>query len=108
MEKTVSDIAEMSEIAINEEPINTTEQFRPVLSSMIEWLMHHNFEKLLWILYRIDVDEEKAKKLLADNLPQDTPDILADLIILRQQKKEELKKHFEETFRSDGDDELKW
>lgn len=108
MEKTISDIAEISEMDIREEAIQTTAQFKPILSGMIEWLITHNFEKLVWVLYRIDVDEEKAKKLLSESLPDEAPDVLADLIISRQLKKEELKKHFEESFKSDGDDELKW
>jgi len=107
MEKTISDIAEMSSIDIQKYSITSKEQLKPVLSELIAYLIDHDFEKLLWILYRIDVDEEKAKKILSEHLPADAPAVLADLIITRQQKKEELKKQFEQKDQPSDDDELR-
>ena len=63
MECVMYDIAEMSEIDIKENTLQIIDQdvLRIKLIEVISYLMDHNFEKLLLILYRIDVDEEKAK-----------------------------------------------
>lgn len=107
MEKIISEIAEMTEITYPVKAISTTEQLRKNLADIISYLIDHDFEKLLWILYRIDVDEEKVKKLLSEHLPEDAPVILADLIIIRQQKKEELKKEFSQHQDDPIDDDLR-
>lgn len=97
MQTTLSDISLLSDIELNDSipGITTQADLKTKLTEIISHLMDHNFEKLLWILYRIDVDEEKAKSLLSKHLPADAPAVLAELIILRQLKKEELKKQFE-------------
>jgi hypothetical protein len=97
LQKTFSDIAIISDIDIKEtvSPIASVEDLQAKLTEIISYLIDHNFEKLLYILYRIDVDEEKAKNLLSKNSPEDPPSVLADLIIQRQMKKEEVKKQFE-------------
>ena len=37
---------------------------REALIDKIDFLLSHDFEKLLWMLYRIDVSESKAKAML--------------------------------------------
>ena len=109
MEKSLSEFAEMGDMEIREDEntLITPEIFREKLTAIIAWLLDHNFEKLLWLLYRVDVDEEKAKSLLAKHIPEDAPDILADLIIQRLEKKEALRKEFEaHTKAPEPDDEL--
>lgn len=108
MIKTLSEISEMAELDMNENSIETQEQFFSSLTKILSYLIDHHFEKLLWILYRIDVDEEKAKAILATNPPEDAPAVLAQLIIERIKKKEELKKRFNNSFLTDEDDALKW
>ncbi len=97
MEHTLSQIAVMSDVDIFDMcvGINSKQQLKRKLSDIVSHLLDHDFEKLLFILYRIDVDEEKAKALLSRHTPDQAPDILADLIIQRQQKKDEVKKQFE-------------
>ncbi len=107
MESVLYDIAEMSEIDINDNMLQINDRIvlRTKLIEVISYLMDHNFEKLLLILYRIDVDEEKAKTLLAKHLPSSAPEILADLIIQRQIKKEEVKRSFKQPSPEFADDE---
>lgn len=107
MESMMYDIAEMGEIDIVENTLQINDQnmLRNKLIEVISYLIDHNFEKLLLILYRIDVDEEKAKTLLSKNLPSAAPEILADLIIQRQIKKEEVKRSFTQYTAEFTDDE---
>lgn len=107
MESMMSDIAEMSEIELKDNmlQINDQEVLKTKLMEVISYLMDHNFEKLILILYRIDVDEERAKTLLAKHLPESAPEILADLIIQRQIKKEEVKRSFKQHVPEFSDDE---
>lgn len=78
------------------------------LSDMIAFLIDHNFEKLLWILYRIDVDEAQAKKLLAQHLPEEAPGLLATLILQREEKKQQAREQFRREKPEDVDDALLW
>ena len=62
------------------------------LSEYINHLINANFEKLLALLYRIDVSESKLKQLLQEHAGEDAGKIIATLIIERQQQKIELRK----------------
>lgn len=54
-----------------------------VLNRIIE-LLTRNPEKLMAILYRIDVPESVVANIFATALPPDVPDQLADLVMERQ------------------------
>ena len=68
--------------------------FRNLLIRRIEELAEKDMEKLLWILYRIDVSEKKLNQVLAQTAPADFSKVIADLIIERQIKKIETRKQF--------------
>ncbi len=57
------------------------------LAAYVNELIMTNFERLVQLLYRIDVSEEKLKKLLRKNPESDAGIIIADLIIDRQKQK---------------------
>jgi hypothetical protein len=57
------------------------------LAAYINTLINTNFEKLITLLYRIDVSEEKLKIMLHDNANKNAGEIIATLIIERQQQK---------------------
>ena len=57
------------------------------LAEAVNRLLNNNFEKLVSILYRIDVSEEKLKMVLKENPGADAGNIIADLIIERQLQK---------------------
>ena len=63
------------------------EEVRQLLIERINFLLDHDFEKLLWILYRIDVSEEKAKMALSESSGRTPAQALAELIIDRQIEK---------------------
>ncbi|MEX0811088.1 MAG: hypothetical protein WD048_02650 [Chitinophagales bacterium] len=57
------------------------------LSSEIAHLIDNDFERLLYILYRIDVDEKKVREALAKSEFDKGPKIIAEMILLRQMEK---------------------
>lgn len=60
---------------------------KKLLIQEISYLLDHNFEKLKWVLYRIDVNENKLKQTLANKSPDKTASIMAEMIIERQIEK---------------------
>ena len=75
------------------------------LSSNINHLIQNNFEKLVTLLYRIDVSESKLKYLLKENPNEDAGKMIAHLIIERQIQKIKLKKEMSENERDDEGEE---
>ena len=71
----------------------------------IRRLILNDFEKLVNLLYRIDVDENKLRQLLNDSDSEDSAKIIAALIINRQIEKIQLKKTMPQAPESD---EEKW
>ena len=69
-------------------------------------LIQNNFQKLVSILYRIDINETELKCLLKENPGTDAGDIIAYLIIERQLQKIKSRQRF----RDDPQipDEEKW
>jgi hypothetical protein len=61
--------------------------FREELIRRLDYLINRDFEKLLWILYRIDVKEQLVKDVLSDKENLNPAETLADLIIQRQLQK---------------------
>ena len=61
------------------------------LAKYINQLIQVNFEKLISLLYRIDVSESKLKQLLHDHPGNDAGNIIATLIIERQIQKIKLR-----------------
>jgi len=57
------------------------------VSGYINPLITNNFNKLISILYRLDINETKLMQLLHDNPAEDAGMIIADLIIERQLQK---------------------
>jgi hypothetical protein len=54
------------------------------LTDRLFFLMNSNYEKLMQVLIRIDVNEFKLKKAFKENVFDDMPPIIADLVIERQ------------------------
>lgn len=68
------------------------EELRGRLAAHINHLINHDFEKLVYYLYRIDVDENKMRSLLAAKEGENAAGLIADLIIERQLQKIESRK----------------
>ena len=81
-------------------------ELRQQLIDYINDLLLHDFNKLLQLLYRIDISEQKLKTVLGENPQTDAAIIITDLIIKRQEEKIKTKL----SFRSDNNiaEEDKW
>jgi hypothetical protein len=77
------------------------------LSAHINALIKNNFEVLVALLYKIDVNEDKLKLHLIDNPNEDAGNVIAALIIERFQQKASAKKQFTPKPPAD-DNEEKW
>lgn len=68
------------------------EELKRKLAVHINHLIQSNFEKLVSLLYRIDISESKLKYLLQENKGEDAGNTIAELIIERQLQKIESRK----------------
>ncbi len=99
-------------IAINTDmqlQLNTTTteaELTTVLTAYINHLINTNFEKLVNILYRIDVNENKLKDLLSHCHDENAATIIAKAIIQRQIEKIKFREQFGTTEKNS--DEEKW
>jgi hypothetical protein len=82
------------------------DELRQQLVLHINHLLLNDFNRLVLVLYRVDVSEKKLKELLQVNPQTDAAIIIADLLIERQQQKIKTKESFR---RNDNiPDEEKW
>jgi hypothetical protein len=77
------------------------------LTIYINDLIQHHFEKLVSLLYRIDVSEAKIKSLLQQQLNEDAAKIIAALIIERQLQKIKTRNLFHQSDNNLNEEE-KW
>ena len=84
------------------------EELTSVLAEHIHYLIGSNFNRLLNILYRIDISEKKLKQLLDENQTQDAGMIIAQLIIKRQIQKAESREKFRKEGENNIDENEKW
>ena len=61
--------------------------FRNLLIARIEELAEKNMDKLMWLLYRVDVSERKLHATLKETPPEKFAPVIADMIIERQMQK---------------------
>lgn len=64
-----------------------TNNFREELAAFINHLINTDFEKLVFLMYRIDVRESTIKQLLALPSSSNAGELIADAIIVRQGEK---------------------
>jgi hypothetical protein len=82
------------------------EKIKEKLAEYINHLINDNFEQLIYILYKVDVNESKLKKLLKEN--PDAASVISDLIIERQLQKIKTRKEFRSSDKEKNSDEEKW
>ena len=64
------------------------------LSLFINDLIQNNFQKLIALLYKVDVDENKLKRILKEDTGKDAAVIIARLIIERELQKIKTRKQY--------------
>ena len=70
------------------------QELQQKLIAYINGLIQTDFQKLVTILYRVDVDENKLKTILKNEAGKDAADIIAGLIIEREMQKIQTRKQF--------------
>ena|SRR5437868_3454487 len=76
------------------------------LSEFINELIQNNFHRLMLILYKVDISENKLKKSLQTNVGQDAASIIAKLIVEREIEKMNSRNSFSSG--NDNSNEEKW
>lgn len=76
-----------NDLAVSLPEAVTYDELHRLLAAHINDLIKNDFEKLVSCLYRIDVNEQKLKLLLQQYAGEDAGNIIALLIIERQEQK---------------------
>jgi hypothetical protein len=85
----------------------SADQLADILAGHVNDLIDHDFNKLVNLLYRIDVNESKLRQMLNDNA-HDAGRIIAGLIIERQLQKIAFRESFRSNNESNIDEKEKW
>lgn len=80
------DVPSIEELQVSNDMLGT---IRAALVERIIYLLNVNPERLMAILYRIDVSESAMNQIFSKDLPPDMPESIADLVIERQLAKAE-------------------
>lgn len=101
--KIISEISSSLEIDLTSKASN--DEIRSVLTDRINYLITHDFNKLLAILYRIDINEKLLRTKL-ETEERDAGAVIAEMIIERQIQKLKTKQEFQPNQNISGED--KW
>jgi hypothetical protein len=102
----IADINQSLEISL---PASVSlEELREQLTSHINYLINHDFEKLVYYLYRIDVDEKKMRTFLHQTEGENAAGLIAGLIIERQLQKIKSRQQFSKRDDKNIDEDEKW
>jgi len=74
--------------------VPTLDDLKSKLAAYINYLIINDFDKLIFILYRIDVNENKIKLLLQNATSSNAADTIAQAIMDRQVEKIKSRKQF--------------
>jgi len=85
----------------------STDQLTDMLAGHINDLIDRDFNKLVNLLYRIDVNESRLRQMLNENA-HDAGKIIAGLIIERQLQKIASRESFRNNNESSIDEKEKW
>lgn len=72
------------------------EKLLDALAAQIRLWIHHDFERLVRFLYRLDVQEDKLRRILKNNPDEDAGRLIAKLIVDRQLQKIAFRKSMSE------------
>jgi hypothetical protein len=96
-----------AELAIELPEKISFEDLKEQLSEYINHLIQTDFQKLVSLLYRVDISETKLKAVLNQSHDTDAGKIIADLIIERQLQKISSRQQFKQTGNNIDENE-KW
>ena len=82
------------------------ELLKEKISSYINQLIQTDFQKLVSVLYQVDVSEKKLKTLLRENGDSEAGKIIAELIIERQLEKIKSRQQFSRRDKNINDEDM--
>lgn len=85
----------------------TEEKIKEIIAAKVNDLIRYDFPQLTQLLYRIDINEQRLKKLLNEAGEKATAEIIAELIVERQIQKFESRKLFKPN-ENEINEEEKW
>lgn len=77
------------------------------LVAFVNELITQDFNHLVLLLYRLDINEKKLKQTLADNPNQNAGELIAQLIVDRQEEKRKSREAFKQKDWESSEEE-KW
>jgi hypothetical protein len=77
-----------------ESPSPDKNEIKQQLVNCINYLLTHDFARLVQTLYRVDVNEKKLKQLLQEQPDTDAALLIAEMLIQRQEEKTKTKGSF--------------
>lgn len=77
------------------------------LVTFVNELITQDFNQLVLLLYRLDINEKKLKQTLADHPDQNAGELIAQLIVDRQGEKKRSREAFKQKD-WEGSEEEKW
>jgi hypothetical protein len=107
MENSALILALKKELQIDLAEKISIEEIKEKLAGYINHLINHDFQQLVMLLYRIDVNEAKLRVLLKENQKEDAGNMIAQLIIERQLQKIKSRREFSQK-KDDDFGEEKW
>jgi hypothetical protein len=78
---------------------------RALLIERIDDMIQNDFQSLVVLLYRVDVNEKQLRRMLQENQETYAAPIIADLVIKRQLEKKELREKYKTDHKDIPDDE---
>ncbi len=96
---TILDLAKVNDEAL----VHSPEWWRQLVDAVNDLLVN-DFNALVQILYRLDVDEDKIKASLAGNAGTDAAELIARLLLERQIQKLAFRKTMNTDLERDGEE----
>jgi hypothetical protein len=90
------------------EQVDNEEALLQWLTEKIEHLIQHDFDGLLFLLYRIDVSENRVREMLAATAGASAARTIAELILERQKQKLIWRAKFRQHPTTPGEEEERW
>ena len=75
-------------------PSDNTAAFKTRLSLIINEMIDKDFNRLILVLYRFDIDESKLRRLLGQHTEENAADTIAEMILNRQLEKQKSRENF--------------
>jgi adenylosuccinate lyase len=84
---------------------NNAAENKQALIEQINYLILHDFNRLISILYRLDVNESRINALLKEHAGSDAAEIIAALMIERELQRARTRQQFKQNENNQNDEE---